>query len=54
MASRKTPRPNLDSKPELVPALRDAVAVVDRALADLGHAPAPRRKRASRTKPRKR
>jgi hypothetical protein len=51
MASRKKPRKAPTDGNGLVPALRDAVADIDRALAALGRRPG--RKRATRGKPRK-
>jgi hypothetical protein len=53
MASRKPPRKRPSKASGLVPALRDAVAVVDRALKELGRTPAAGKKRAGRTKSRK-
>ena len=53
MVTRKGPRKTPAPASRLVPALRDAVAVVDRALKELGKAPAAVKKPAARTRPRK-
>jgi hypothetical protein len=53
MASRKTRAKKRPASTGLVPVLRDAVSVVDRALAELGRTPRPRKPRKPR-KPRAR
>jgi hypothetical protein len=50
MATRKAPRKAASNSGRLVPALRDAVEVIDRALEALGSAP--KKKRVTRRKPR--
>jgi hypothetical protein len=50
MATRKAPRKAASNSGRLVPALRDAVEVIDRALEALGSAP--KKKRVARRKPR--
>ena len=54
MASRKPPRKKSAPSGRLVPALRDAVQVIDRALEELGQPPAADKKRPGRGKSRKR
>ncbi|HUO80569.1 MAG TPA: hypothetical protein VMU00_10550 [Steroidobacteraceae bacterium] len=57
MATRKAPRKSARKAAadagRLVPVLREAVAVVDRALRDLGRTPGTRRPRSGRAAPRK-
>jgi hypothetical protein len=50
MASRKPPRKKTPSTGRLVPTLRDAVGVLDRALEELGRAGGDKAKRAPRAK----
>jgi hypothetical protein len=53
MVSRNAPRKTPAPAGRLVPTLRDAVDVVDRALEELGQPPATKKKRAGPRKPRK-
>jgi hypothetical protein len=53
MASRKTPRKPTDPTEQLVPTLRNAVGVVDRALEELGQPKLAKPKRPRHTPPRK-
>jgi hypothetical protein len=53
MASRKAPHKAPTAANRLVPALRDAVDVVERALAELGRTPGTAKKRAAARKPAK-
>lgn len=53
MATRKSPRKQPAPASRLVPALRDAVEVVDRALKELGQPPPAAKKRTARRPPKK-